>query len=55
MKEQKEFEKAILEHKEYICKQTNAEDIVFGDVSTCDIIEEIEINGHKFKIGIREL
>jgi len=49
----KRLVEAILEYKDYICDNTQSVEISFVDnIDDCESINEIDIDGYKFKIGM---
>jgi hypothetical protein len=50
------FVNVILKHKNYICEETKCENLSFGDLSDYDEkdIHEIEIDGYKIRLGMKE-
>jgi len=55
----KSLVETILEHREYIYKQTNCNDISFGELDSFiyneEDIHEIEIDGYKIRVGIKSV
>jgi hypothetical protein len=50
------FVNGIFEHIDFITEQTNCESLSFGDLSDYDEkdIHEIEIDGYKIRLGMKE-